>query len=150
MASCWTEKPDTASRVRQRMETAIGWAVNHGYLPDNPAGHAPSKVLPLVMRLNWHHAALHNGQVTGTLALVRDSTAQALSKLGIEFLLPTAARSREVTNADWSEIKQDIRTWEIPISPMKTEHLMGSPYPTRLWSSGCRMGDKWAAGAALS
>lgn len=67
------------------METVIDWAVNQGYLPDNPAGHALPKVLPLVMRLNRHHAALHNGQVTGTLALERDSTAHALTKPGFEF-----------------------------------------------------------------
>ena len=34
----WTAKPETASRVRQRMETVLDWAVSHGYRLDNPAG----------------------------------------------------------------------------------------------------------------
>ena len=54
----WTEKPETASRVRQRMETVMDWAVTHGYRLDNPAGRALLKVLPPVKRLKRHHAAL--------------------------------------------------------------------------------------------
>ena len=117
----WTTKPETASRVRQRMETVLDWAVTRGYRLDNPAGRALLKVLPPVKRLKKHHAALHYGQVPGALALVRDSTAHALIKLAFEFLVLTAARSGEVRNAAWSEINWDTLTWEIPAFRMKAK-----------------------------
>ena len=47
----WTAKPETASRVRQRMETGLDWAVSHGYRLDNPAGRSLLKVLPAARRL---------------------------------------------------------------------------------------------------
>ena len=47
----WTTKPETASRVRQRMETVMDWAITHGYRLDNPAGRSLLKVLPPVKRL---------------------------------------------------------------------------------------------------
>ena len=37
LAPIWTEKPETASRVRQRVETVLDWAVAQGYRNDNPA-----------------------------------------------------------------------------------------------------------------
>ena len=46
----WTTKPETASRVRQRMETVMDWAVTQGYRLDNPAGRSLLKVLPPVKR----------------------------------------------------------------------------------------------------
>ena len=42
----WTTKSETASRVRQRIETLLGWAIAQGYRYDNPAGKAIPKVLP--------------------------------------------------------------------------------------------------------
>ena len=42
----WTDKPETASRVRQRMETVMDWAVTAGHRLDNPAGKAVLRVLP--------------------------------------------------------------------------------------------------------
>lgn len=42
----WTEKPETASRVRQRMETVLDWAIAQGYRTDNPASRSNTKALP--------------------------------------------------------------------------------------------------------
>ena len=42
----WTTKSETASRVRQRIETLLDWAIAQGYRYDNPAGKAIPKVLP--------------------------------------------------------------------------------------------------------
>ena len=53
-----TGKPETASRVRQRMETVRDWAVNRGHLHYNPAGRSLLKSLPKVDRLPNHHKAL--------------------------------------------------------------------------------------------
>ena len=58
LSPIWTSKPETASRVRQRMETVMDWAVTQGYRLDNPAGRSLLKVLPPVKRLKEHHQAL--------------------------------------------------------------------------------------------
>ena len=48
----WTSKPETASRVHQRMETVMDWAVAHGYRLDNPAGSSLLKALEGELRLS--------------------------------------------------------------------------------------------------
>ena len=115
----WTDKPVTASRVRQRMEKVLDWSVTRGYRLDNPAGRALLSVLPPVNRLEKHYEALPYDQMSGALAKVKKSTANPLTKLAFEFLVLTAARSGEVRGANWSEIRWDARTWEIPAPRMK-------------------------------
>ncbi len=66
----WTTKPETASRVRQRMETVMDWAITHGYRLDNPAGRSLLKVLPPVKRLKEHRQALPYAQVPDAMALI--------------------------------------------------------------------------------
>jgi hypothetical protein len=42
----WTAKTETATRLRQRMETVFDWAMGHGHRQDNPAGRHILKILP--------------------------------------------------------------------------------------------------------
>ena len=129
----WTGKPETASRVRQRMETVMDWVVAQGYRLDNPAGRSLLKVLPKTRRLKEHHRALPYAQVPGAVRQVRESTAGISTKLAFEFLLLTASRSGEVRAADWSEIDWDSATWEIPASRMKARAPTGCRCPVGLW-----------------
>ena len=115
----WTAKPETASRVRQRMETVMDWAITHGYRLDNPAGRSLLRVLPPVKRLKEHRQALPYAQVPGAMARVRESTANIPTKLAFEFLVLTASRSVEVRAAEWSEIDLEEATWEVPAARMK-------------------------------
>ena len=115
----WTAKPETASRVRQRMETVMDWVVTHGYRLDNPGGRALLKVLPRVSREPNHHQALHYSQVGWAVSKVSESTSSLLTKLAFEFLVLTAARSGEVRKANWGEILWERRTWEISARKMK-------------------------------
>ena len=50
LSPIWMEKPETASRVRQRAETVLDWAVSQGYRTDNPATRSITKVLPKTPR----------------------------------------------------------------------------------------------------
>ena len=127
----WTAKNETASRVRQRMETIMDWAVTHGYCLDNPAGKALLKVLPRVNKEPKHHPALPYNQVGWAIAQVRESTANLLTKLAFEFLVLAAARSGEVRNANWGEIRWDRRTWEIPAIKMKARRPHRVPLSDR-------------------
>ena len=54
----WTDKHETASRVRQRMEIVFAWAVATGWRLDNPAGKAVLRALPRTSKLKGHHRSL--------------------------------------------------------------------------------------------
>ena len=53
----WTDKPETARRVRQRIGVVMDWAIAQGYRDDNPAGAALAAVLPKLPRTAAHHKA---------------------------------------------------------------------------------------------
>ncbi len=128
----WTSKPETASRVRQRMETVMDWAVAQGYRLDNPAGRSLLKILPKTQRLKEHHRALPYAQVPGAVERVRESTADAPTKLAFEFLVLTAGRSGEVRAAEWGEIDWEVATWEIPAVRMKARRPHRVPLSGRV------------------
>ena len=115
----WTTKPETASRVRQRRETMLDWTVARGWRGDSPAGKAILRVLPQVSRLKGHHTALPHSDVPDALRQVRESTADPVTRLSLEFLVLTASRSGEVRLARWDEMKLEDSTWEIPAERMK-------------------------------
>ena len=119
LSPIWTAKPETASRVLQRMETVLDWAVAQGYRTDNPATRSITKVLPKAPRTKRHHPALHYREVPGALNKIRESTADDVTKLAFEFLVLTAARSGEVRLATWSEINMSERKWTVPAERMK-------------------------------
>ena len=129
----WTSKSETASRVRQRMETVFDRAVAQGWRQDNPAGRSLLKVLPKLPKVKNHHPALPYGEVPSALEQVRESTADPVTKLSFEFLVLTAARSSEVRLAAWSEIDLESRTWTIPAFRMKARReppgAPGGPCP---------------------
>ena len=127
----WTAKPETASRVRQRMETVLDWAVAQGWRLDNPAGRSLLKVLPAAKRLKKHHASLPYEQVPAALDLVRESNANVMTKLAFEFLVLTAARSGEVRKAEWNELDWSRLSWEIPAIRMKARRPHRVPLSTK-------------------
>ena len=115
----WTEKTETARRVRQRIGTVMKWAVAQGYRDDNPAGDAIAAALPRANGTKRHFRAVHHSEVGDVIRAVRGSQASLASRLAFEFLVLTAARSGEVRGATWSEIDTDAATWTIPGERMK-------------------------------
>ena len=127
----WTAKPETASRVRQRMETVMDWAVTQGYRLDNPAGRSLLRVLPKTQRLKEHHRALPYAEVPGAVRRVRESTSGRSTKLAFEFLVLTASRSGEVRGAKWGEVDWGSATWEVPAARMKARRSHRVPLSSR-------------------
>ena len=119
MTPIWTTKPETASRVRQRLETVFDWVVAQGWRPDNPAGRAITRALPRVSRVKRHHAALPVLDVPAALKTVRESGADMATRLAFEFLVLTAARSSEARLATWGEMDLQSATWKVPAERMK-------------------------------
>lgn len=118
----WTAKPETAGRVRGRIESVLDWATARGYRDgENPArwrGHLDN-LLPArakVQRVE-HHAALPYGDVGAFMAELRAQPGTAARAL--EFAILTAARTGEVIGARWDEINIAERLWTIPAERMK-------------------------------
>ena len=115
----WTEKAETARRVRQRISAVMRWAVAQGYRADNPAGDTIAAALPKVGETRRHFRALHHTEAGDAIRAVMGSQASLSVRLAFEFLVLTAARSGEVRSASWSEFDMDTATWTIPGERMK-------------------------------
>jgi len=119
----WERVPETASRVRGRIEAVLGWATVHHYRAgDNPArwqGHLehalPSRaeVAPVE-----HHAAMPYVEVPAFMGKLRGKS--SVSAACLRFVVLTAARRSEATGATWDEIDLDKATWTIPGARMKS------------------------------
>lgn len=132
LAPIWTARPTTARRVRQRISAVMKWAVAKGYRGDDPAGDAISKALPRTTNgPKVHMRAVPHGEVRAVLEKVRQSGAWSSTKLALEFLVLTAARSGEVRLATWTEVDLEARTWEIPAARTKTAKPQRVPLSDR-------------------
>lgn len=126
----WTTIPETARRVRQRIGTVMKWAIAQGWRQDNPAENI-SKALPKVSKAPEHRKALPYAEVAGCIEAVKASGAGLSTKLALEFLVLTAARSGEVRDARWSEIDLTAQVWEIPAERMKMKRPHRVPLSPR-------------------
>ena len=118
----WREKPETASRVRGRIESVLTAATVQGLRSgENPArwrGHlaellpARSKVAPVE-----HHAALPFADLPGFM--LRLQAADGLAARALELAILTATRTGEVLGAAWVEIDLKAGLWTIPAARMK-------------------------------
>jgi integrase len=120
----WASKTETASRVRQRIESVLGWATVSGYRTgDNPARWRDHLDNLLAKRSKVqkvaHHPALHYAEMGAFMA---DLCKQGgMAALALEFTILTASRTGEVIGARWYEIDLDGKTWTIPPERMKAE-----------------------------
>ncbi len=114
----WTKKPETARRVRQRLDAVMRWAVAHGYAPTNPVDPAV-ELLPKMKRTGDHHAAMPHSEV-GTLVSELLKADPVPGNLALAFTILTAARSGEVRHATWAEIDEAGKTWTVPGSRTKS------------------------------
>lgn len=120
----WRTRPETATRVRGRLERVLDWCAVQGFRgADNPArwrGHlqallpARSKVRPV-----RHHRALPWQAVPDFMVRLREVPGVAARALELAIL--TAARSGEVRHATWEEIDLASRVWTVPAERMKAQ-----------------------------
>lgn len=125
----WTTKPETASRLRGRIERVLDFARVRGWRSgENPAlwrGHLQS-ILPVRQKLTrGHHAALPYTEVPAFLQELRSK--EAMAARALEFLILTAARSGEVLGARWEEFDLEKGIWTIPATRMKAGRLHRVP-----------------------
>jgi len=118
----WRVKPETASRVRGRIESVLDYATALGWRTgDNPArwrGHL-DQLLPSRAKLAKveHHAALPWTDMGPFMAALAGQVGTAA--MALRFTILTAARTSEVTGATWREVDLAAAVWTIPGDRMK-------------------------------
>lgn len=118
----WAKIPETASRLRGRIENVLDSAKAQGFRDglENPArwkSHLKS-ILPARQRLTrGHHAALPYDDLPALLTALRGK--QSTAALALELCILTATRSGEILNAIWSEFDLAKGVWTIPAIRMK-------------------------------
>ena len=97
LASIWTKKPETARRVKQRIERVIQWVRDGRPLPSKGAS-----------KRVRHHPALPFAELPAFMAELRGRDT-----------ISARARTSEVIGAKWSEIDLDAGVWTVPVERMK-------------------------------
>jgi integrase len=123
----WTTKPETASRVRGRVESVIAWAIVSGYRTgdNNPArwkNHL-DKLLPPTGKVREvvRQPALPHAEMPAFMADLR--TRKGMGALLLEFTILTAVRSTDARHARRQDVDRVARLWTIPkFSKTRSEH----------------------------
>ncbi len=109
----WTKKPETARRVKQRIERVIQWVKDGQPLPMQ----GPSKRVE-------HYPALPFAELPGFMAELRER--DSISARALELCILTCLRTSEVLGATWGEFDLAAATWTVPAERMKMrkEHVV--------------------------
>jgi integrase len=116
----WTKLPETASRVRGRIETVLDFAGRNGSNPARWKGHVEHRLAKRNKRRTVKHLAAlpytEVGPFITTLRSVNSTPARAL-----EFTILCATRTNETVGARWDEIDFEERVWVIPAHRTKRD-----------------------------
>jgi integrase len=126
----WTKTPETASRLRGRIEKVLNMARALKHIDAGVANAAQWKgnleeLLPKRKKLDrGHHAAMPYREVPALMARLGETPRVAARAL--TFTILTCARSGETFGMQWSEVSFETATWTIPKERMKmgVEHLV--------------------------
>ena len=157
----WSDKTETAARIRMRIEAVLSWASARGYRStENPArwkGHL-DKLLPARRKIAKvkHQPALPYDELPAFAAELRGR--KDISANALEFTILTAARTGETIGATWDEFDLAGKVWTIPAERMKAKKAHKVPLCERaieLLRVVPRDGSRWVfigakAGAPLS
>jgi integrase len=117
----WKSKPETASRLRGRIERVLNAAkAERLRAGENPAawrGHLDATLPNPAKLTRGHHAALPYSDMPAFMTDLR--ARPALAALALELAVLTATRTSEVLNARWAEFDLDGGLWTIPAERMK-------------------------------
>jgi len=120
----WTTKPETASRVRGRVEMVLDYARALGHISEDKAnvarwkGHL-DKLLAKRTRLSrGHYKAMPFREVPEFVAKLRDIDTTGARAL--ELIILTAARMNEVLGMTQDEIDWERRIWTVPATRIKS------------------------------
>jgi len=118
----WETKTETASRLRGRIESILGWATTSGYRTgENPArwkGHLDNLLATISKTSRTkHHPSLPWQRMNEFISALR--ARDGIAARAVELTILTACRSGEVRGARRSEFDIDKKIWTIPAERMK-------------------------------
>jgi integrase len=116
----WLSKPETASRVKQRIHHVLEWACAQQIIVGNPVNgvqHLLPKQPSASSRVK-HHPAMPWRDVPSFVAK-HIGDADNISRALLLLVILTAVRSGEARKARWPEFDLEKRIWIIPASRMK-------------------------------
>ena len=124
LAPIWESKTETASRVRGRIESVLGWATTSGYRTgENPArwkGHLENLLATISKTSRTkNHPSLPWPRIGAFMSALR--VREGVSARAVEFAILTACRSGEVRGAQWAEFDTAGKLWTIPAERMKAK-----------------------------
>lgn len=128
----WTDKTETATRVRGRIEAVLSWATVSGHRSgDNPARWAGNlkELLPAPSKVakEENHPALMIDDAPRWFEALR--AREGFGARALELLALTATRSQEIRGALWDEFDLDNALWIIPGPRMKMDREHRVPLP---------------------
>jgi integrase len=129
----WADKPESASRLRQRIEAVLDAGKAKGLRDgENPArwrGHL-AHLLPKRTKLaRGHHGAMPYGDIPAFMTRLREN--ENIAARALEFAILTAGRSGEIFGAKWAEINLEANVWTIPPERMKAAREHRVPLSSR-------------------
>jgi integrase len=124
------EKPEAARKLVMRISAVFKWAIANHLRADNPAT-ADALALVRIERDKAHRKALPYVEVAKCIEAAYASGAWACTKLALEFLVLTAARSGEVRGARWDEIDLTVKVWTVSKERMKMKRPHRVPLSPR-------------------
>jgi integrase len=120
----WSTIPETAARVRGRIETVLDFAGRNGSNPARWEGHLEHRLAKRnLLRTMKHLAALSYDEIAAFMAELR--AVDAIAARALELTILTAARSGEVIGATWDEVDLDARTCTIPAARTNAQSTNG-------------------------
>ena len=105
LAPIWTRTPETAKRVKQRIERVVQWVRDGMPMPNGATERR-------------HHAAMAFAELPAFMRELRGI--ESVSARALEFTVLTGARTSEVLKATWEEIDTKAKVWTIPAERMKS------------------------------
>jgi integrase len=113
----WATKPETASRLRQRIERVLDWAKVKGFRAGDTSarwtGHL-DQVFPAISKVRnvRHHPALPYAQMGAFMLALRERV--GITPRALEFTILTGTRTDAVIKTRWSEIDLAEKVWTVP------------------------------------
>jgi integrase len=126
----WRAKAETARRVRQRIGAVLDYAHGQGWRETEMPRSAVGSLLKRIKqpKRGPGFAAIPYVELPKLMTTLRSGEPTA-GRLGLRFLILTAARSGEVRGATWSEIDFEHAQWNIPAARMKVGDPHSVPLP---------------------
>ena len=136
LSPIWTRAPETASRLRGRIEAVIAAAQVAGHIdPDKPN---PARwkgwldhmlANPKKIGERGNHAAMDWRDVPAFVAKLR--TVGSPASAALEFAILCASRTSEALDMTWNEVDLEKATWTIPRERMKMDRAHDVPLSPR-------------------